>query len=169
MYHNSHPFVPFQLQSMQTFPGFSSPAGLVSSSSLPWSTSERTAPGWGRFSRVTAATRDGFSGRLSHSNGFPSPRHDDRRRDWWRCPTTAALSHPLHIQHTPVNLVALIFHSATFNLQINPSEKIPWLVGLVSNSILHFIASGISKCIYSLTHKTHVCSITQDRLVNARY
>jgi hypothetical protein len=26
---------------------------------------------------------------------------------------------------TPVDLVALIFHSATFNLQINPSEKIP--------------------------------------------
>jgi hypothetical protein len=68
---------------------------------------------------------------------------------------------PLHFQHTPVNLVALIFHSATFNLQINPSEKIPWLVGSVSYSILHFIVSGISKCIYSLTHKTHVCSITQ--------
>jgi len=68
---------------------------------------------------------------------------------------------PLHTQHTPVNLVALIFHSATFNLQINPSEKIPWLVGSVSNSILHFIVSGISKCSSSVTHKTHVCSITK--------
>ena len=122
--------------------------------------------GWGRFSGVTA--RDGFSGRLSHSNGFPSPRHDDRRRDWWRCPTTASLS-PLHIQHTPVNLVALIFYSETFNLQINPSEKISWLVGSVSNSILHFIVSGISICSSSVTHKTHVCSITKIRLVNAPY
>jgi hypothetical protein len=68
---------------------------------------------------------------------------------------------PFHIQHTPLNIVALIFHSATFNLQINPSEKIPWLVGSVSNSILHFIVSGISKCRSALTHKTHVCSITK--------
>jgi hypothetical protein len=71
------------------------------------------------------------------------------------------LTSPLHIQHTPVTLVALTFHSATVNVQINPSQKISCLVGSVSNSILHFIVLGISQCSTSLTHKTHVCSITK--------
>jgi hypothetical protein len=59
--------------------------------------------------------------------------------------------HPAHTSESRRTDI-LIFHSATFNLQINPSEKIPWLVGSVSNSILHFIVSGISKCSSSLTH-----------------
>lgn len=50
--------------------------------------------------RHSLTASDGFSGRLSHSNGFPSPRRDDRRRDWWDGAVQVPLPSPLHPTHT---------------------------------------------------------------------
>lgn len=68
---------------------------------------------------------------------------------------------PLHIQHTPLNLVALIFHSATFNLQIKPISEDPLACWFSFEQYPAFHRVGYLNCNSSVTHKTHVCSITK--------
>jgi hypothetical protein len=63
------------------------------------------------------SARDGFSGRLSHSNSFPSPRRDDRREIDGAVRRTLRI----YIRLPRVTPIELTFHTAKFCLQANKS------------------------------------------------
>jgi hypothetical protein len=159
-----HSLILFLLQLTQTFTSFRSPwwSRLGPLLNEP----QRAEGGSLEWRPPLTTARDGFNGRLNHSNGFPSPRRDDRRRDWWRCPTTAApfpslSSHTTESHRSDIPLSKIQFTNTAI-------WKDPG--GLLVQFRTHSFVSGVLKCTSSLTDiEEHVSSITKiDWLVLAK-